>query len=264
MLVGLQANAQNVGVGTQNPTHKLHVAGTLKTDTLIVTTNAGSGKVLSSNASGLGIWQNPPSINETDPKIASTQINRVPRWNGTALVDGIISKVGTLPSTTVINGGLQITGGGPNSARVLTATDESGNASWQKLVDSAQNYGFALSVTTTISFLGQTIYHYIPAGKKVMLTATQAFGSTTAGGAKELRLYAAYRPLGGSLTIVPGTNTEGIRCQGNTRHTETITHIFSDLPAGWYDFGMAGYCFGVFPEKWNYNGNGYSTLVVFN
>ena len=56
------ANAQNVGVGTNAPIEKLHVAGNIKVDTvkpnvLKVTANAGSGKVLTSDAAGNASWQ---------------------------------------------------------------------------------------------------------------------------------------------------------------------------------------------------------------
>ena len=52
----------NVGVGTTNPSQKLDVAGNIKSDTAIANAikipgNAAAGKVLTSNASGVGTWQ---------------------------------------------------------------------------------------------------------------------------------------------------------------------------------------------------------------
>lgn len=51
-------NAQNVGIGTSNPTEKLHVVGNVKADTLKpsafkLTSGAGLGKVLTSDAAGM-------------------------------------------------------------------------------------------------------------------------------------------------------------------------------------------------------------------
>ncbi len=43
----------NVGIGTDTPTAKLEVAGALK----IVDGSQGTGKVLTSDASGLASWQ---------------------------------------------------------------------------------------------------------------------------------------------------------------------------------------------------------------
>src|SRR5689334_9989559 len=59
---GLVAGAQNVGVGTNTPLEKLHVAGNVKADTLKITTvkipnNAASGKVLTSDSAGNASWQ---------------------------------------------------------------------------------------------------------------------------------------------------------------------------------------------------------------
>jgi hypothetical protein len=49
-----------VGIGTFTPTTDLEVIGTTKTDALVVTTGAGTGKVLTSDASGNGTWQSVP------------------------------------------------------------------------------------------------------------------------------------------------------------------------------------------------------------
>ncbi len=56
------ATAQNVGIGITTPAEKLHVAGNIKADTikpsvLKVATNAGTGKVLTSDATGNASWQ---------------------------------------------------------------------------------------------------------------------------------------------------------------------------------------------------------------
>jgi uncharacterized protein (TIGR02145 family) len=58
MCIGLflmmdNAIAQNVGIGTTTPTAKLHVAGSIK----IVDGTQGTGKVLTSDATGKGSWQ---------------------------------------------------------------------------------------------------------------------------------------------------------------------------------------------------------------
>ena len=54
--------AQNVGIGTAAPAERLHVAGNIKADTLKstgikMTTNAGDGKILTSDSAGNATWQ---------------------------------------------------------------------------------------------------------------------------------------------------------------------------------------------------------------
>ena len=49
----------NVGIGTTNPTEKLEVNGKIKAGNLQLTNGAGTGKVLTSDASGNASWQSP-------------------------------------------------------------------------------------------------------------------------------------------------------------------------------------------------------------
>jgi len=51
----------NVGIGTLTPTQKLDVAGTAQMTGFKMPTDASTGRVLTSDASGVGTWQTPPS-----------------------------------------------------------------------------------------------------------------------------------------------------------------------------------------------------------
>ncbi len=53
--------AQNIGIGNTNPTEKLEVTGNVKADTVKpaaskLATNAGNGKILTSDAAGNASW----------------------------------------------------------------------------------------------------------------------------------------------------------------------------------------------------------------
>jgi hypothetical protein len=48
----------NVGIGTANPSQKLEVNGNLRTTGFMMSTGAGPGKVLTSDASGIATWAN--------------------------------------------------------------------------------------------------------------------------------------------------------------------------------------------------------------
>src|SRR5688572_2426373 len=68
LLIPLCLFSQNVGIGTEIPLAKLHVAGntivddSLKTTFLKITNGAGLNKLLQSDASGYASWVNPSSI----------------------------------------------------------------------------------------------------------------------------------------------------------------------------------------------------------
>lgn len=79
----------NVGIGTQTPVAKLDVVGNVK----ISDGSEGAGKVLTSDANGNASWVS--SASETDPKVGTLNLFKVPKWNGTTLQDGLISDNGT-------------------------------------------------------------------------------------------------------------------------------------------------------------------------
>lgn len=132
----------NVGIGIaagSNAGAKLEINGQIK----INGGSPGNGKVLTSNATGIASWQTPAA--ETDPQVSSSSTNKVPKWNGTTLVDGQITDdgtnvgIGTTSPTAklTVAGQVKITGGTPGAGKVLTS-DASGLASWQNGVAGPQ------------------------------------------------------------------------------------------------------------------------------
>lgn len=89
-------------------------------------------QILQTNGSGVLSWVNPSAlvITEVDPQVSSNTTNAIPKWNGTTLVDGIITDNG---SNIVVTGGtttttFQMTNGA--NAGYLLQSDASGSASW--------------------------------------------------------------------------------------------------------------------------------------
>ena len=89
-------------------------------------------QVLQTNATGVLNWVNPSAltITENDPQVASVAINNIPKWNGTALIDGIVTDSGTTVTIagTTSTTNLQMTAGA--TANYFLQSDATGNASW--------------------------------------------------------------------------------------------------------------------------------------
>ncbi len=118
----------NVGVGLSIPSEKLEVAGKTKTTNLQVTTGATNGYILQSDANGNATWVNPTALNvvENDPQVSSVTTNKVPKWDGTSLIDGQLFDNGTnigIGTTNPlakfeVNGGVRV-----NEGIVIDAND---------------------------------------------------------------------------------------------------------------------------------------------
>ena len=85
----------NVGIGTSAPAERLDVVGLTKTTQLQMTNGAVLNHVMKSDASGNASWTSFPSIEE-DPQVSMSTTNKVPRWNGTTLADGLVYDNGSL------------------------------------------------------------------------------------------------------------------------------------------------------------------------
>ena len=139
-------NAGNVGIGTDLPSAKLDVAGTLR----VRGGNPAQGKVLTSDDNGAATWQTPavqttvfePTIDIPDA-IHNTNAGNV--------------GIGTdLPSAKLdVAGTLRVRGGNPAQGKVLTS-DNNGAATWQtpvapNLTGYATTLGLAYETTRATS-----------------------------------------------------------------------------------------------------------------
>jgi len=87
-------NGTNIGIGNNSPQEKLHVTGKLR----MADGTEGTGKVMVSDANGSASWADATllTVTETDPQVSSATSNFIPKWNGTALVDGTLFDNGSV------------------------------------------------------------------------------------------------------------------------------------------------------------------------
>ncbi len=122
----------NIGIGTAAPAAKIDIAGQIK----VQGGNPGEGKVLTSDANGLGSWQYtiPNGVNQGDilywngtqwmtlpvgqpGQFLQLNANGLPAWTG-IVVNLLTSAVGSLDSARAVVGGVILAdGGAPISAR---------------------------------------------------------------------------------------------------------------------------------------------------
>jgi hypothetical protein len=103
-----------VGIGTTGaPTTKLEIVGTTKTTGLQIPTGAGAGKVLTSDANGIGTWQTADFSNGW--KLAGNGNTDLSSFIGTTINQPLIFKTNNLErvringdGTTFLNGKLSI------------------------------------------------------------------------------------------------------------------------------------------------------------
>jgi hypothetical protein len=94
------ADASNALVYGEFDTNILRVNGTLQVNNpggangyALPNVRGTVGQVLQTNGAGATSWVSAATV-ETDPQVSSATVNRMPKWNGTTLVDGIVTDNG--------------------------------------------------------------------------------------------------------------------------------------------------------------------------
>jgi len=130
------ADASNALIYGEFDTNILRVNGTLQVNNpagvngyTLPNVRGTTGQILRTDGAGATSWISVSTI-ETDPQVSSATNNRIPKWNGTTLVDGIITDDGTNVTVAgnTITTTFQMTTT-PNANFVLQS-DAAGNGSW--------------------------------------------------------------------------------------------------------------------------------------
>ncbi|HEV7782892.1 MAG TPA: FG-GAP repeat protein [Chitinophagaceae bacterium] len=161
--------AQNVGIGTSSPTEKLQVNGNTRTDTIKsnaiqLAPNAGTGKVLTSDATGNGSWQNSTASNQGSVGFGGwgdCSVQNISAFNPVVATDGSAGDI--FGRSVAISGNFAIIGA-PGDQNGFFANQGSAyifffdGVNWvqqQKLTasDGAANDGFGNDVSVSGNFV---------------------------------------------------------------------------------------------------------------
>lgn len=131
-------SSNNVGIGVSNPTTKLDVDGIVKMTGFQMPTGAQSGYVLTSDDSGVGTWQELPSISLPSGTVGQTLRHDGSNWVADSLLYNTGTEIGigtdTPQSILDVAGTVRMTGFQmPTNAQAgyILTSDASGVGTWQ-------------------------------------------------------------------------------------------------------------------------------------
>jgi hypothetical protein len=177
LMASFYANAQNVGIGIPTPTEKLHVNGNVKADTvkpnsIKITPNAGSGKVLTSDAVGIASWQELTTTTGSSTggvgygSWGGCSMNGISQYNPVA--DTVAASSDNFGNSLAISGNFAIIGAvnddvGANVNQGSAIIYKYANGSWgimQKLSDAAGDaddfFGSSVSISGNYAVVGSS------------------------------------------------------------------------------------------------------------
>ena len=174
------ANSSNALIYGEFDTNIARVNGTLQINNpanpngyALPNVRGTNGQVLQTNGAGATSWTTPAAVVETDPQVSSATTNAVPRWNGTTLVDGVMSDdatnvgIGAAPTAgnrLDVNGNtrttnFQMTSGA--SADYILQSDAVGNGTWvQNPLNNLSMVRANLSANQTLTAGGWQIVNF--------------------------------------------------------------------------------------------------------
>jgi hypothetical protein len=136
-----------IGIGTSNPAQNLDIAGAIQATGIVIPTGASSGKVLTSDAVGVGTWQTPS--NGLD---GSGITNYIPKFTATTtLANSVIYQNGSAIGIGITNPSYKLTVGGSFFASTV-------NTGWGDNELYAMNQDVRTTDSPTFSQLNLTGY----------------------------------------------------------------------------------------------------------
>lgn len=125
-------------------------------------------------------------------------------------------------------------------------------------VTMAAQSGPPQALTSSPARVGPTVTITTTPGQKVLITASQAFGTTLSSGASGLSLFICR--FSGDTATTLGQGVLGIAASQGNRHIETLSYVHSPSTAGTHTYGLCGS--SINSADWNSNEYGYVTAVA--
>lgn len=145
-------------------------------------------------------WVNPSSlaITETDPQVSSTATSSVPRWNGTTLIDGVITDDGT-------NVGI---GGAPTVGNKLDVIGNTRTTNFQMITGASPNYILQGDAAGNGTWVDSNVKPFVNTGATsgIYSVALTEYTVRAFNGVSEVRLPNAVTNTG-KIFVIIGSNT---------------------------------------------------------
>lgn len=198
-----------------------------------------NGEVLTFNGTSFA-WTIPASVVESDPQVSSSTTNRIPKWNGTTLVDGIITDNGTTASVagsiSVSNSFSLLESVGGTYYSTFAAGDQNANITY-RLPTTPPAAGNVLKADTLVPtnlvwaapFTGgafQLAYHdYIVAGN---FTLDNTYDIVELDGSPATFTVSMPAPVLGKIVFIYNNTSVNATILGNPLQKQTGTILFCD------------------------------------
>jgi LysM repeat protein len=221
--ISISKNANgNVGIGLVNATQKLDVNGTVRATGLLIPTNAGAGKVLTSDAAGNATWQTPAPGGSGTSAVIYSNWTTSPYSSRDTTIDGTCLRIRHIDapslSANILNQGMMILyfRVGSIGPYQLPYTSDAGGATnqincvfnQQKIFVFRHTYNTCrFNTGTPESFPGQPVLINLPQSleyRYVLIGGTQAGGRMALGPNEHYANSLDAIPDMGAAQVLPG------------------------------------------------------------
>lgn len=246
-ILAVDGLTSRVGIGTPDPSVKLHIDSGLEPGFRLVDGTQAAGRVLTSNSSGVGSWQNFPFFDSTDDAFsndaANSMLKLATRSNGTTLrsagTEFVITDNGRIGiGTDAPENNIHVTGG---------VTIGSKNAVQMRISDSRLQVNNA-----TGAQIGNISFAELPEGNVMNINSLISTTVHT-----RLNINSGNVSIGGTPDIIPTEKltVEGAIKIGNGGYTAITEGSSTPIPAG--GRGTMVFTNGSF---WGYTASGWKRL----